>query len=747
VTERIAYRTCPICEASCGLELALDGDRVARVRGDQRDAFSRGYLCPKGASIGELHGDPDRVRTPLIRDGSSFRAASFDEAFEEIARRMLPTLERHGREALALYVGNPTAHDLSLYSYIGALAAGARTPQLYTSGTVDQQPKQVATACLFGMSWGIPVPDVDRTSYLLMLGANPSASNGSLLVAPDLQSRLDAIGARGGRVVVVDPRRTKTAARASEWLAIRPGTDAHFLFALVHVLFAEKRVALGRLAAHTNGVAEIEALAREFTPEAVAPVCRIPADTIRRIARELAAAPSAAVYGRIGTCVQEFGTLASWLIEVLNVLTGNLDREGGAMWPRPLAGGDQTRAEAGRGPAFAAGRYHTRVRRAPEVLGQFPAACLAEEIDTPGAGAVRALFTMAGNPVLSAPDGERLARALPLLECMVSLDIFVNETTRHAHVILPAPSPLQQPHYDSLLYHVAVRSFGRYSAPVLPLAPGALSEWQVLLRMGALLGGHNWRADLGKLDDAYFLARVRAEVANPHSPIHGRDAEEIASASGAWRGPERILDLELRSGPFGDRYGRVADGITLDTLAKQHPHGLDLGPMTPGLPGFLHTPSGRIELAHPYLVADVPRLRAALARGSGDGLLLIGRRDLRSNNSWLHNAPTLMAGRERCTLLVHPEDAAARGLRGGAKARVRGANGVIEAAVEISDEVARGVVCLPHGFGHDQAGVRLRVASQRPGVNFNALPSPHVLDVPSGTSAVNGVPVEVERIA
>jgi anaerobic selenocysteine-containing dehydrogenase len=346
------------------------------------------------------------------------------------------------------------------------------------------------------------------------------------------------------------------------------------------------------------------------------------------------------VYGRIGTSTQEFGTLASWLVDVLNVLTGNLDREGGAMWPRPLAGGDQTRGEPGRGPAFEAGRTRTRVRGAPEVLGQYPAACLAEEIDTPGPGGVRALITMAGNPVLSAPDGERLGRALAQLDCLVAIDIFVNETTRHAHVILPGPSPLQQPHYDALLYQVAVRSFGRYSPPLLPLAEGALSEWQTLLRLSAVIAGQDWRADLDALDDAFFLARVRVEIAALHSPLAGRAPEEIAALSAAWRGPERILDLELRSGPFGDHYGRVANGLTLADLAKEHPHGLDLGPMEAGLPGFLHTPSGKIELAHPHIVADVPRLRAALARGASDGLLLIGRRDLRSNNSWLHNAPT-----------------------------------------------------------------------------------------------------------
>jgi anaerobic selenocysteine-containing dehydrogenase len=620
-----------------------------------------------------------------------------------------------------------------------ALAAG--TPNLYTAGTVDQQPKQVAAMCMFGTSWGIPVPDVDRTHYLLVLGANPAASNGSLVVAPDLQGRLDAIRARGGKVVVVDPRRTRTAERADEWLPIRPGTDALFLFALVHVLFAEGRVAPGRLEPHVRGLAELEALARDFAPEVVAERCRIPGDTIRRIARELAAAESAAVYGRVGTCTQEFGTLASWLVDALNVLTGNLDRAGGAMWTRPLAGGEHTRGKPGQGSEFATGRFKTRVRGAPEVLFQLPTACLAEEIDTPGPGAVRALVVMAGNPVLSAPDGERLDRALPSLELMVSIDPALNETSRHAHVVLPAPSPLTQPHFDALLYQMAVRNAGRWSKPALALERGALSEWEILLRLAAIFGGGSAEADAAALDDAALLGRLRFATADPHSPVHGRDPAELFALAPAERGCARILDFELRTGPFGDRYGEVPGGLSLAELAA-HEHGLDLGALEPMLPGVLRTPTGKIELAHPYLAADVPRLRVALAR-EDDGLVLIGRRDLRSNNSWLHNLPSLARGRERCTLLVHPDDARPRGLADGGLARVRSAAGEVEARVEISDEVAPGVVCLPHGWGHGRPGTRQSVAAARPGVNFNALADASALDVPSGTAIVNGIPVDV----
>ncbi len=744
MTSRKAFRTCPICEASCGLELTLDGERVARVRGDAADVLSRGYLCPKGASIGELHHDPDRLRTPLVRTSNGLEPAGWDEAFAEIERRIRPVIETHGRGSIALYIGNPTAHNLSLYYYFPALFLATGSHQLYSAGTVDQQPKQVSVSCMFGTAWGIPVPDVDRTRHLLVLGANPSVSNGSLLVAPDLQGRLDAIRARGGKVVVVDPRRTRTAERADEWLPIRPGTDALFLFALVNTLFAEGLVSLGRLAPHVNGLGELRALALSFPPEAVADRCRIPAPTIRRVARELAAAECAAVYGRVGTCTQEFGTLASWLVDALNVLTGNLDREGGVMWSRPLAGGDHTRGTKGRGPAFETGRFRTRVRGAPEVLFQLPASCLAEEISTEGKGRIRALVVIAGNPALSVPDAERLDAALGTLDCLVSVDLFVNETARHAHVVLPAPSPLEQPHYDALLYQMAVRNAGRHSKPVFPIPEGMLPEWQILLRLAGVFSGQGANADTRALDDAFFRARLHGLVSDPGSPLHGRDLAELETLSAGLEGPERILDFELRTGPFGDFYGAVKGGLSLAELTR-HAHGLDRGPLEPALPDVLRTPTGKIELAHPHLVADVPRLRAALARSDDDGLRLIGRRDLRSNNSWLHNAPSLMTGRDRCTLLMHPEDAAKRGLGNGDSARIRSVTASLVVPVEVSDEVSPGVVCLPHGFGHGRPGTSMRVAAAHAGVNSNALADPLALDVPSGTAVVNGIPVEVAR--
>jgi anaerobic selenocysteine-containing dehydrogenase len=738
-------RTCLLCKSTCGLELTVDGGRVTRVRGDRDDVFSKGYLCPKGMALGHLHEDPDRLRVPVVREGDTWREVSWDDAFAEVERRLAPILERHGRDALALYFGDPCGHNLSLACY-SWLPWYRVTRNMYSASTVCEVPKEVSAALMFGTHWSVPLADLDRTRYLLVLGANPWTSNGSLLTAPNILGRLDAIRAGGGKVVVVDPRRTTTAKRADEHIPIRPGTDALLLMAMVHVLFTEQLVDLGPLAEHTNGVDEMGELARDWPPELVADACAIPAGTIRRLARELAAAEAAAVYGRMGTCTQEFGTLASWLVDVLNVLTGNLDRPGGAMFSRPPAGATHTHGAPGTGRGFRIGGYRSRVRGAPEVLRQFPAVCLAEEIDTPGEGQVRALLTIAGNPVLSVPGSSRLQAALPTLECMVSVDNYLNETTRHAHVILPGESFLQLPHYDTVIYQFAVRNVGNWSDPVFPPDHGRPAEWEVLLKLWAIVNGQGAGADVEPMDDAYLMGSVRMAVGDPSSPVHGRDAEEVfaLAVAAAPRGPERIVDFQIRTGPYGDGYGARSDGLTLEEV-RRHPHGLDLGPHQPRIPEVLRTPSGKIELAPSYITADLPRLRAAIGRDhSADGrLLLVGRRDLRSNNSWLHNIPALMRGRNRCTLLIHPDDAARCGVAHGAAAAVASEAGTVVVPVEVSDEMMPGVVSLPHGWGHGQPGTRLRVAAEHSGVNSNLLADAGVIEPLSGVAVVNGIPVTV----
>ncbi|HZO08359.1 MAG TPA: molybdopterin-dependent oxidoreductase [Myxococcota bacterium] len=740
----IHKRTCPLCEAMCGLLVHVEGGRVAKIRPNPDDVWSKGYICPKGTTLGDLHHDPDRVRTPLVRENGRFREASWAEAFERVADGLQGVLREHGREAVVPYIGNPTAHNFSLSRYVPAFVAMAGLPIIYSPGTVDQWPQNVVCALMFGNSWAFPTPDLDRNEYLLVMGANPHASQGSLLAAADVLGRFDAIRARGGKVVVVDPRRTGTCRHASEWVPIQPGTDAAWLLAIAQVLFAEGLVDLRGLEGRVNGVERVRELCREFTPEHVEACTSVPAETTRRIARELAGAGRAAVYGRIGLCNQEFGTLASWLVEVLNALTGNLDREGGKMWGNPIAWSLASLPNPEFADGFRFHRWKSRVRGAPEVLGQVPVSCLAEEIATPGPGQIRALIVIAGNPVLSSPGADRLDAALPGLDFMVSIDNWVNETSRHADVILPGLSSMEQPHYDELIWAWAVRNCGKYT-PAL-FEPGERpAEWQILLTLAAICQGAAPAAiDTQALDQLFFAGLVAGLTQLPGSRIQGRRAEEIvAMTQGA--GPLRLLDFAIRTGPWGDAYGAQPGGLTLAELAK-HPDGIDRGALTPRLDEVLRTPSGRVELAPEYITADLPRLRERVGRSS-EGLVLVSRRHVRSNNSWMHNVPSLVSGRDRCTLLVHPRDAAAAGLADGEPARVSSSAGSLVVPVEVSDEMMPGVVCLPHGWGHDKPGARLSVASRHAGVCNNVLAPGSFVDVPSGNAAVNGIPVRLTSLA
>ena len=652
-----------------------------------------------------------------MRSGGELREASWDAAFERVDELLAPILAEHGRDAVGAYLGNPSAHSLgaALYGRAALKALGSRN--VYTASTVDQMPKHVSAGLMFGHPLSIPVPDVDRCMHLLMLGANPLASNGSLLTAPDMRGRLRRLRERGGKLVVVDPRRSRTAGVADEHHFIQPGTDAHLLMALVQVLFAEGLATVDEEL--VSGAGEVASLAEPFTPEAVEPVCGIPAAEIRRMARELAAAAPAAVYGRIGTSTQRFGTLASWLVDVLNVLTGNLDRPGGAMFPLAAAG--QSNARGGRGGrGLASGRWQSRVRGLDEVIGELPVSCLAEEIETPGEGQIRALVTIAGNPARSTPNSARLEAALGQLDALVCVDIYVNETTRHANVILPAPAPFGKAHYDIALYRLAVRNVTNWSPPVAEWDEGIQDEWRTLLRLAGIFAGQGPHADIDALDDM-----VAATVAKQS----GVDPAEVAPR----RGPERILDLMLRGGPHD---------LTLADL-EANPHGIDLGPLEPRLPEMLKTPSGMVELAPEPIARDVERLRAALAEHRNGGMVLVGRRTLRSNNSWMHNLEPLVKGPLRCTMHVHPDDAARLGLEDGGTARVRSRAGEIEAPVEVTDAVMPGVVSIPHGWGHGASGTRLPVAAAHAGVNANALTDERDVDPLSGNAVLNGVPVEV----
>jgi anaerobic selenocysteine-containing dehydrogenase len=751
--ERVAYRTCPLCEATCGLEVTVGADgRVERIRGDADDVFSHGFLCPKGTALADLQEDPDRVREPLLRQADgTFRAVSWDEAFAEIDRRLPAIAAEHGRDAVGAYIGNPSAHALGPMVYGRVLLKALGTKSLFSASTVDQFPKQMASALMFGTPASVPIPDLDRTSFLLMLGANPMASNGSLMTAPDVRGRLRAIRARGGRIVVVDPRRTRTAQEADEHVAILPGTDALLLMAMVHVLFAEDLVTLGACDRLVAGLDEVREAAAAFAPEAVAGACGVDGDVIRRLARELAAAESGVVYGRIGTTTQAFGTTASWLVDVLNVLSGNLDRPGGAMFSLPAVGSPTTRGEPGRGRGASFGRYGSRVRGLGEIFGELPVAAMAEEIDTPGPGQIRALVTIAGNPVVSTPNSTRLDAALAGLDFMVSVDIYVNETTRHADVILPAPAPLEKAHYDLLLSGFGVRDVANWSEPVLAPPDGMLEEWQTLLRLTGVVTGQGPDADVGAIDDFVAREAVRREAATPGSVIAGAGVDAVLGALAPLAGPERMVDLLLRTGPYGAGFpslGLEGPGtLSLEAL-RAAPHGIDLGALKPRLPGVLRTRSGLVELAPEQLLGDVPRLAAAMDAVPEDGeLLLVGRRDLRSNNSWMHNLGKLVSGPARCTVWVHPDDAARLDLVDGEEARVRGRVGEIALPVTVTEDIRPGVVSIPHGWGHDLDGATLGVAAEHAGANSNVLTDEELLEPLSGTAVLNGIPVTLAPVA
>ncbi|MFI1432629.1 molybdopterin oxidoreductase family protein [Streptomyces lydicus] len=733
---RTALRICPLCEATCGLTVTLDGDRITAARGDRDDVFSKGFVCPKGASFGELDADPDRLTRPLVRRDGVLTEATWDEAFAAVQAGLRPVVEAHGPDAVAVVLGNPNVHTVAGALYPPVLLAGLRSRSVFTASTVDQMPKHVSSGLLYGDPLAIPVPDLDRTDHLLIIGANPMDSNGSLCTAPDFPGRIRALRRRGGRLTVIDPRRTRTAKLADEHLAIRPGTDALLLFAMVHVLFEEGLVDLGERAAHVVQADEVERLAAGFTPEAVAGPCDLPAASVRRLARELAAADSAAVYGRIGASTVEFGTLTSWLVDVLAVLTGNLDRPGGLMFPLSATGAAPRPAGPGRG--FALGRWRSRVSGHPEAKSELPIAALAEEIDTPGEGRVRAAVAIAANPVLSVPDGDRLDAALASLDFMVSVDPYLNETSRHADVVLPPPPPSRGAHFDYAFNALAVRNQVRYTRPVLPLADGQPDECAIQARLILCLGGQDG-ADPALVDAMVIDTVLGKAVADPHSPVHGRQPDELAAQLTGRDGAERRLDMMLRLGPYGEGFGADPEGLSLARLLD-HPHGIDLGPLTPRIPALLRTPSGAVELCPAPIAAEAERLRGRLG-AVPDGLLLVGRRHLRSNNSWLHNVPALMGGSNRCTLHVHPEDAARLGLTDGEPARLKGDGGEVEVPVEITDTVRPGVVSLPHGWGHDRPGTRLGVAAADPGVNVNQLNAGRLLDPLSGTAVLNGLPI------
>ncbi len=726
---RVYSRTCPLCEGMCGINVTVEGDRVTAIRPNKDDVWSQGHICPKGTTLGELHHDPDRLRQPVIREGSEWRSVSWDEAFAHLEHLAAGVRERHGPRAFASYAGNMGAKDTAVSRYAGLLMRTAGIQSTYSSSTVDQYPKNLSARLMFGNEWKIPIPDIDRTDLFVIFGGNPAASKGSILSHRDVMGQIREIRARGGRVIVIDPVRTQTARAADQWIGLRPGTDAAFMLAIAHVVFARDAVRLRHLEGLVDGLDSVREAAGRFPPERIAAFCGVEPGVIEGLADELIRADRAAIYGRIGTCTQLFGTLASWMIDVLAILTGNLDREGGSMWSQPVAALVDILATLP--PTMPVVGRRSRVRGAPAVLGQFPASCLVEEILTPGEGQIRGLVTFAANPARSAPDSSGFARALPTLECMVSIDNYINETTRHAHVIFPSPSFLESPHFDMWSWIFCLTSGGHYSPPLFD-AGDRPEQWQVLARIGAILGG---KSDFDPLamDDAYFRGLAKKCGIDPDTAI----------AALPVNGPERILDLAIRAGPLGDRFGERPGGLTLDSF-RGDANGRLTGRAVPSAHEGFATPSGKIEMAPELILSDLPRLEQALLEAPPP-VVLVSRRHLRSMNSWMHNVKTLVKGKERCNLHMHHGDAAQHGLANGDLAVVSSSAGSITVPVELTDDIVRGVVSMPHGWGHDDPHAQLSVAREHAGANINVLSPGLMVDAISGNAVLNGIPVSIAR--
>lgn len=802
--ELAGRRTCPICEAMCGLDvyrLRADDtdtngnnnrDRIGKVggrtgtggngtrdadgrsgptrrwliRGDADHPLSEGFLCPKGSVLGSIHDDPDRLTKPMVRVGrdrtnGDFRAVSWSEAFDLIGRRLGSIRAEHGTDAVGVYAGNPNAHSHENILFVSQLIRALKTKQFFSASTADQMPKHVSCGLMFGDPNLIPVPDINRGQFLVIIGGNPAVSNGSLWGVPDYPARAKALLDRGGEIVVVDPIRTATAEAASRHLAPVPGTDAHLLLAMINVIVNEGLAAPDRLADITTGLDDLPAVVAGCTPEWAAEKTGLATRTIADLARQLAAASQAAVYTRIGAHTTVDGTVASWATDVLNLITGNLDRPGGAMFGMPGHG----TAGSGKGRGFTTGRWSSRVDRHPEVKGEFPVASMADEILTEGDGRIRAMVVVAGNPLLSAPDSARLAEAFQRLEFVISVDPWLNETSRTADVILPPPGPLSRSHYDLGLATHAVRNFAHWSPPIEP-AGDIMAEWEILTRLSMAAADRDPNGDVEPEVEAMIDSRLSRAAVGLDRPVEELRAllDEPAESARPPRSPaDKLVDIMLRTGHWGDGFGLRPDGLSLNRLID-NPSGIDLGPLFPRLPAALKTRDGMIDLVPSIIAKRVSTMTPPPAAEDTAGedsatdaatdyttgelypYRLIGRRHLRSNNTWLHNVPALVKGKHRCTLLVHPDDASELTLTTGDAALVRSEVGELVALVEVTDRIRPGVVSLPHGWGHDAPGTRLSVAAERPGVNSNLLTVAAPIDPLSGNAQLNNIPVSVAAV-
>lgn len=699
MTKTLHHRACHLCEAICGLTLettqAEDGSlAITSIKGDPLDTFSRGHICPKAVALQDIQNDPDRLHQPMLRVGSEWQPIAWEDAFALVAEKLAGIQARYGQNSVAVYQGNPSVHNYGLMTHSNYFLGLLKTRNRFSATSVDQLPHHLSSHLMYGHGLLLPIPDIDHTDFMLILGGNPLASNGSIMTVPDVEKRLKAIQARGGKVVVVDPRRSETAAIADQHLFVRPGGDAALLFGLLNTLFAENLTRASHLP--VDGLDDVRRAIAGFTAEAMSRQCALPAEQIRQLARDFAAADRAVCYGRMGVSTQAFGTLCHWLVQLINLVTGNLDRPGGALCTTPAV--DLVASTSG--GHF--NRWQSRVSGRPEYGGELPVSALAEEMLTEGEGQIRALVTVAGNPVLSTPNGRQLEQALDGLEFMVSVDLYINETTRYADLILPSTSALENDHYDTTFNMFAVRNVSRFNRAILPKPDGALHDWEIFVGLAKAFAAHTGVA------------------LKPTLP------------------PAQMIDFGLRAGVYGDTSSHQ---LSVAMLAE-HPHGVDLGPLTPNLVARLKTANGRVQAAPAVILADLARFTAQ-PLPPADELLLIGRRHVRSNNSWMHNYHRLVKGKPRHQLLMHPEDLARRQLSDGQRVKVSSRIGMIEVEVAASLDMMPGVVSLPHGWGHGRPGVQMTIASRQPGASANDLTDERQLDELSGNAALNGVPVHV----
>ncbi len=693
------YRTCNLCEAMCGLEITYQNKTILKIEGDKKDDLSKGHICPKAVALQDLYHDKDRLKTPIKRTKNGWIDISWEDAYDEITENIKTIQNKYGKNAIGSYRGNPTVHNIGLMLFGAPFLQSIGSNQKYTATSIDQLPHHFASLMMFGHYLMFPIPDIDRTDFMLIMGGNPAVSNGSIMTAPNFSNRLKAIKKREGKVVVVDPRFTQTSKIANQHHYIKPGTDAFLLLALIHVIFQKELDKKGHLKEHLNGWNTIKELVKNYPPEKVTKIVGIEAEEIIQLAKQFATSKTAVCYGRLGLSTQEFGGICQWLVSVLNCITGNLDAEGGALFTKPVI--DIVAMSKATGKTGSFNKRQSRVHKLPEFTGEFPVSTLADEILTSGKGQIKCMITIAGNPVLSTPNGTHLEKALESLEYMVAIDIYLNETTKHANIILPTTTGLETTLYDLVFHQFAIRNTAKYSEVLFEKTEEQRHDWEILKELTSRLNGQE----------------------NPMNL-------------------EQTLDYMLHFSAYQNPKLTVAE-------LKKYPHGLDYGALKPQLPERLFTEDKKVELAHPLFLKDIERLNKRLNQlengvNSEYPFSLIGRRHLRSNNSWMHNSERMIKGRNRCTLLIHTQDANSLNIEEGQKVIVTSNVGKVNLPIEITDHIMQGVVSIPHGFGHHRKGTKITIAQENAGVSINDLTNNMQLDVLTGNADFSGTRVKIE---